>query len=98
MRLKGIAGLGLAKASFAACLLYPLEADLACIDTHIQKVYLGFDRFRSLNHATYCAVEEQIRELAQRVGISTFLAQWLIWDFSRGTVSSHDIFPGGHKR
>lgn len=97
MRLQGIRGLGLAKASFAACLLYPLEADLACVDTWIQKVFMGHTGFRQLGVTDYLAVEARIRSYAACFCISTFLAQWLIWDHARGVVSSHAIFPGSHK-
>jgi thermostable 8-oxoguanine DNA glycosylase len=97
MRLRRIKGLGLAKASFAACLLYPLESDLACVDTHMQKVYLGHETFKTLSIATYCEVEAEIRKIARAHGINTFLAQWLIWDHVRGKVENHNIFPGSHK-
>ena len=99
MRLqKEVLGLGLAKASFAACLLYPLDADLACIDTWIQKVFLGNTGFKSLGLADYLLVESKIRTFANCFGVSTFLAQWLIWDHARGgSANSHSIFPGSHK-
>lgn len=97
LRLQKIKGLGLAKASFAACLLYPLDADLACIDTWIQKVFLGHTGFKSLGVRDYLTVESKIRTYARCFGISTFLAQWLIWDHARGSISSHSIFPGSHK-
>jgi len=97
LRLKEIKGLGLAKASFAACLLYPMEADLACVDTWIQKVFLGHTGFKQLGLQDYLTVESRIRGYAVCFGISTFLAQWLIWDHARGNVSEHAIFPGSHK-
>ena len=91
-------GLGLAKASFAACLLYPLEADLACVDTWIQKVFLGHTGFKSLGLRDYLTVEAKIRTYAACFDVSTFIAQWLIWDHARGGVAnSHAIFPGSHK-
>lgn len=91
-------GLGIAKASFAACLLYPLEADLACIDTWMQKVFLGNTGFKSLGKAQYERVEARVRKYARRFGVSTFLAQWMIWDHARGgTPNAHAIFPGSHK-
>lgn len=92
-----VKGLGLAKASFAACLLYPLEADVACIDTWIQKVFLGHTGWKDLSLRDYLTVEAKIRTYASCFGVSTFLAQWLIWDHARGTSNAHAIFPGGHK-
>jgi thermostable 8-oxoguanine DNA glycosylase len=90
-------GLGRAKATFAACLLYPRIADIACVDTWICKVFLGFDAFKSLSRGQYLAVESEIRKLAQALRVSTFVAQWIAWDHARGgKVNSHAIFPGMH--
>jgi thermostable 8-oxoguanine DNA glycosylase len=98
LRLKRtVKGLGLAKASFAACLLYPLTADVACVDTWIQKVFLGHTGFKTLGIRDYTLVESKIRTYGACFGISTFLAQWLIWDHARGTSNAHAIFPGSHK-
>lgn len=94
---KTVKGLGLAKASFAACLLYPLTADLACIDTWMEKVFLGYSSFKQLNLATYELVESKVRAYANKLGCNTFLAQWMIWDHARGEVNTHAIFPGSHK-
>jgi len=94
---KDILGLGLAKASFTACLLYPLDADLGCVDTHICKIYLNLQAFKTLSLKKYMRVEQKIRAVASRFKINTFLAQWLIWDHTRRMVSDHDIFPGSHK-
>lgn len=93
---KNVKGLGLAKASFAACLLYPTEADLACVDTWIQKVFMN-QTFKELGIKNYCKVETKIRRIAQRHGINTFLAQWMIWDHTRKVMTDHSIFPGSHK-
>jgi thermostable 8-oxoguanine DNA glycosylase len=91
-------GLGLAKASFAVALLYPLEADVACIDTWMQKVFLGRESFKQLGLKDYMAVEARVRRYGRRFGVSTFLAQWMIWDHARGgKPNSHAIFPGSHK-
>ena len=98
MRLKdSIKGLGLAKASFTGCLLYPERADLACVDTWVQKVFLGRSGFKTLGIKDYLTVENKIRGLARENSIHTFLAQWLIWDYRRGELMDHDIFPGAHK-
>lgn len=91
-------GLGLAKASFAACLLYPMVADLACIDTWMQKVILGRPSFTRLSQHRYRQAESWIRRIARRHGLPTFVTQWLIWDHARGSgANDHNIFPGLHK-
>ena len=92
-----VKGFALAKASFCAALLYPTNADVACIDTHMQKVYLGHGSFKRLSVVSYLAVESKVRKVAQRHDVCTFLAQWMIWDATRGKVENHDIFPGSHK-
>ena len=98
LRLRHVKGLGLTKASFAACLLYPLEADLACVDTWMQKVFLGNPSFKTLKLVNYRRVESQIRRIARTFRVSTFLAQWMIWDHARRRgPSNHAIFPGSHK-
>jgi thermostable 8-oxoguanine DNA glycosylase len=90
-------GLGMAKASFAACLVYPLTADLACVDTWIQRVVLGTVGFQKISAARYRRIEAWVRRIARRHGLPTFVTQWLIWDHARGVVSDHAIFPMTHK-
>ena len=97
IRLTEVPGLALTKASFLAALLDPLHADVACVDTHMQRVYLGRRGFQTLKLAEYLSVESRVREVGTRHGVSTFLAQWAIWDHARGKVQSHAVFPGGHK-
>lgn len=98
LRLREIKGLGLTKASFAVCLLYPLTAEVACIDTWIQKVFLGHTGFKTLGISDYLIVESKIATYARVFGLSVFVAQWLIWDFARGGIANnHAIFPGAHK-
>ena len=93
-----VAGLGLCKASFAASLLYPMSADLACVDTWLQKVFLGHSGFRDIGLSAYLKVECHVRRFARRHHVSTFLAQWMIWDHARGRgANNHAIFPGTHK-
>lgn len=96
-------GLGIVKASFAACLLYPLESDLAVIDTWIQKVFLGNSSFKEIGKAKYEIVEAQIRAYGRKVGVNTFIAHWMIWnhvrDDKKGHAMDHNVFPfpGSHK-
>lgn len=97
-RLMKVKGLHRAKASFAVALLYPLEADVACLDTWMQKVFLGMTGFRRLSRGDYELVEGKIRGYAKRFNVSTFLIQWLIWDYARGgQPNAHAIFPSSHK-
>lgn len=88
-----VPGLGRCKATFATCLLEPTIADVACVDTHIARLYLGQRAAPSdRDRATYLAVEDRIRGTARLHGLSTFAAQWAIWDYVRGTRTDHDIW------
>lgn len=87
-----VPGLGLCKASFFTALLEPLTADVACIDTHMQKVYLGHSS-RDISDGAYFVVEGKVRRVGKEHGVSTFLAQWAIWDYARGVITSHAVFP-----
>lgn len=99
MRLRKVPGLGLAKASFAAALLYPSTADVACLDTWMQKVFLRHTGFQTLSVKVYVAIEARVRRFARKHKLpSTFVAQWVIWDSARdGAPNPHQIFPGSHK-
>jgi len=91
-------GLGRAKASFVVCLLYPMTADVVCLDTHMQGILWGATSFLKIGRAQYERGETWIREWAPVWGVSTFLAQWMLWDCRRtGAPQSHDLFPGQHK-
>lgn len=97
LRLTGVFGLGLAKASFAVCLLYPTTADVACLDTWMLKV---FDGPKAPGLPYYLQTERKVRHWGFLVGVPTFIAQWMVWDHARGTQENHGIlagFPGAHK-
>lgn len=93
-----VLGLGKAKGSFAACLLYPLEADLACLDTWMLKRFGAEELNGKIPWEVYLAIEAKVREWARRYDVPTFIAQWMIWDHERGTMEPHSILmPGVHK-
>lgn len=78
-----IQGLGLTKASYAATLLYPLHADVACLDLWMQRLLRGKVN-ASPSLLFYTAMEEDVRRnYARPYGIGTGLAQWILWDFAR---------------
>ena len=96
-----VQGLALTKASYSICLLYPMRADVACLDIWMLRLFerdprLGFvatpetvwnsaQRYRLIE--TVC-----IRPLARQHGISLALAQWLLWDYVRGSRTPQDWF------
>jgi hypothetical protein len=82
-RLTAVPGLALTKASYAACLLYPLTADVACLDLWVQRFLTGVVQ-PSPPAVRYLALEDQIRrEFARPARVSVALAQWAIWDYAR---------------
>lgn len=90
-------GLGRCKASFAVALLYPDQANVAVIDTHICHTYLGSEGFIDLSRANYEKIELDIIRLGRQYGLCGFQAHWAIWAFSSGIDHDHNIFPGEHK-
>lgn len=98
-RLEKIRGLGIVKARFAACLLYPLEADLACIDTWLCRLFLGAPGTDVLTRPIYHRLERRIRIWSRLAEVPMFVGQWMIWDCTRGVQEDHSPlrFPGGHK-
>lgn len=93
LRLMDLKGLGLAKASFVACVLYPTTADVCCLDTWILR-WAGHQGRRGIIRSVtaYRAIEARIRALGQRYALGTFASQWAIWDGIRGHQEPHGIF------
>lgn len=90
---RSILGLGITKASFAACLLYPLEADVCCLDVWMCRA-LG-TRFPNRWTAPYYeSLEGQVRQIALSCRMPMFPVQWSIWSWARGRVDDHQIFKG----
>lgn len=90
-----VPGLGLCKASFAAALLYPLEAEVACIDMWMQRLF-GLRHWHAEALCHYRECEQWLARFARHYALPcTFVAQWLVWDSMRGTVTDHMIWPRG---
>lgn len=88
---KNVKGLGLAKASFAVALAAPATSDVCCIDTHMFQLFAGKVPTTSIPRKMYLAIEEQIRAYGREFGLSTFAAQWCLWDAKRGTSNAHAV-------
>ncbi len=88
-----VEGLALTKASYAACLLYPLEADVACLDVWMQRFFSGARTFEWLRERNYVEMENKLRPYARKHHVSLALAQWMIWDWLRtGSPTSQRFF------
>lgn len=81
-----VRGLAWAKSSFAAMLVKG-SADVACIDTHMWRLFKGEPARGQIRASDYLDCEQQVRVLAQRHGVSTSVAQHAMWDAMRGTES-----------
>jgi hypothetical protein len=95
-----VAGLGLCKASFAVSLLYPLESNVACLDTWMRTLWPSMPKqehhnpARPYEIARYLRCERQLAAFATRYSLpSVFLAQWIIWDALRdGSLNAHNFW------
>jgi len=85
-----IQGLGQAKLSFALALASPTMADVACLDRHVQRWATGRDR-KALSPREYKRIERALSLVGERYGVSTFVAQWCVWDWMRGYEENHRI-------
>lgn len=94
-RLIRFRGLRMTKASFAACLLYPFDADICCLDVWMLRG-LGAKVPKRLEH--YRTLETQIREYARQIDLPIFLTQWALWDWLRGKVEPHNFWGEDEKR
>ena len=74
---KKILGLGKAKTSFAIEMLFPLEAQVVCMDTHLFQIY-GLNQTK--HSKLYNAIEEDWLERSEKRGLSPYMALWLYWD------------------
>ena len=93
-RLEAIPGLGITKARFLACLLYPMRADLACLDTWITKFFIRKGGI-ALSRTTYTRLERHLSHWGRVAGVSTFSAQWMVWDCVRGSRQDHSVLAEG---
>ena len=88
-RLIHLRGLRMTKASFAACLLYPFDADICCLDVWMLR---GLCVQAPKRLAQYEVLESRVRSLARGADLPLFLMQWALWDWLRGRVETHDIW------
>ncbi len=86
---RNVRGLGLAKASFAVALTAPSTSDVCCIDTHIFRILTGVRPHSSIRPSVYLHLENRVRCMARKAGISVFAAQWALWDAARGVSNPH---------
>jgi thermostable 8-oxoguanine DNA glycosylase len=74
---KKIKGLGLAKSSFALEMIYPLEAQVCCMDVHLFR-FFGLDQ--SKHNSSYNVIEKKWIELSEKFSIPSYIARAIYWN------------------
>ena len=74
---KDILGLGIAKVSFALELIYPCNAQVVCLDTHMFQLY-GLDQTKHARH--YPALERHWVGHCAHVDVPPAVARAIFWD------------------
>ena len=82
---KSILGLGKAKVSFALEMMYPVEAQVACMDTHLFQVY-GLDQSKDSKH--YNKIEADWVDRSNKRGLAPYMARCLYWDKNQNRKNS----------
>lgn len=82
---KTILGLGKAKTSFAIEMLYPTEAEVVCMDTHLFQIY-GLNQNKDFKH--YSTIEKDWINRSKKVGVSPYIARCLFWDKNQNKKNS----------
>lgn len=74
---KTIIGLGMAKSSFALEMIYPTQAQVVCLDTHLFKAY-GLDQHKHTRQ--YNNIEKHWIQNSIRQNIPPYIARCIYWD------------------
>jgi hypothetical protein len=74
---KNIKGLGLAKSSFAIEMIYPSEAEVVCLDTHLFKAY-GLDQVK--HRKKYDLLENHWVKNSVKKDLPSYIARCIYWD------------------
>ena len=82
---KSILGLGKAKTSFAIEMMFPLEAQVVCMDTHLFQVY-GLNQ--SKNAKLYNDIEADWLQRGADRDIAPYMARCIYWDKNQNRKNS----------
>jgi len=82
---KDILGLGMAKTSFAIEMLYPTEAQVVCLDTHLLQVY-GIGTKQALKY--YEDAENDWLARCKEKKVAPYIARCLYWDKKQNRKNS----------
>ena len=82
---KGILGLGIAKVSFSLEMIYPNEAEVTCMDTHLFQAY-GLDQ--SKDATRYKEIENYWLDMCRMWNIPSYIARCILWDRKQNQTDS----------
>jgi thermostable 8-oxoguanine DNA glycosylase len=82
---KDILGLGIAKVSFALEMIYPNEAQVTCMDTHLFQAY-GLDQ--SKDATRYKEIETYWLDMCRMWNIPSYIARCILWDRKQDKTDS----------
>ena len=74
---KNIIGLGMAKSSFAIEMIYPTEAEITCLDTHLFQAY---DLDQAKDRKMYNQIEKHWVENSLKKDLPPYIARCIYWD------------------
>tara|TARA_Y100000004_G_scaffold188743_1_gene243338 strand:+ start:486 stop:1238 length:753 start_codon:yes stop_codon:yes gene_type:complete len=74
---KSILGLGIAKVSFSLEMLYPNEAEVTCMDTHLFQAY-GLDQSKDARR--YKEIENYWLDMCRMWNVPSYIARCILWD------------------
>ena len=82
---KNILGLGIAKVSFSLEMIYPNQAKVTCMDTHLFQAY-GLDQ--SKDATRYKEIENYWLDMCSMWNVPSYIARCILWDRKQGEFDS----------
>jgi thermostable 8-oxoguanine DNA glycosylase len=82
---KSILGLGIAKVSFALEMIYPNEAKVSCMDTHLFQAY-GLDQSKDARR--YKEIENYWLDMCSMWNVPSTIARAILWDRKQNQTDS----------
>jgi thermostable 8-oxoguanine DNA glycosylase len=82
---KSILGLGIAKVSFSLEMIYPNEAEVTCMDTHLFQAY-GLDQSKDARR--YKEIENYWLDMCSMWNIPSYIARCILWDRKQDKTDS----------
>jgi thermostable 8-oxoguanine DNA glycosylase len=82
---KNILGLGIAKVSFSLEMIYPNEAKVTCMDTHLFQAY-GLDQSKDARR--YVEIENYWLDMCAMWHVPSYIARCILWDRKQDKTDS----------